>query len=94
MSLRVETLPDDPGTFAYLYGPTVLAARTPHPPVISAMADEAIQSVRAIDTSRLIFSMKMIFGMEVPLVPLHEIVDEPFGVYVKVPLVRENHSEK
>jgi DUF1680 family protein len=83
MSLRTEPLPGDDHEIAFLFGPTVLAARSPHGLELGVTAAEACTAVKATDVDSLRFAARLGFGGEVPLVAVNEIVDEPFGVYFK-----------
>ena len=85
MELRVETLPGDASMAAFLYGPTVLAARTPHVTELSEPASASRSLVQAVDVSRLKFQVTLASGTVAPLVPLNEVVDEAYGVYFKLP---------
>ncbi len=83
MSLRTEPLPGDNSLIAFFYGPVLLAARTHHALDLGVSADKAITAVRKTDPHKLRFAARLGFGGEVPLVPVYEITDEPFGVYFK-----------
>jgi uncharacterized protein len=83
MSLRIEPMPGDDTQISFHYGPTLLAARTPHGLELGLPASRAMQAVTTVDASRLQFSVRLGFGGAAPLVPVSEIVDEPFGVYFK-----------
>lgn len=83
MSIHTESLPGDPSTIAFLYGPIVLAARTAHGLELNVPPDQAASLVRQSDPDQLEFQVRLSFGNEVPLVPLKKIVDEPYGVYFK-----------
>jgi DUF1680 family protein len=76
MSLRSEQLPGDPSMHAFLYGPVVLAARTPHSPELGVPGPTAAHLITPTDLRRLHFQMTLVSGVVVPLVPLGEIVDE------------------
>jgi hypothetical protein len=82
MTLRIEPMPDDDLTFAFLYGPTVLAAET-NEPLELAEADPR-EMVRIVDVDRLVFEVRLKNGAHVPLVPLKEIAEQPFGVYFRL----------
>jgi DUF1680 family protein len=81
--LTAESLPGDPTLSAFRFGPTVLAARTAHAPELGVPPHEAILHIRPTPTGQ--FEIPLVSGTIVPLVPLHHIVDEPFGVYFKTP---------
>lgn len=83
MRLRAETLSGDPNMVAFLYGPVVLAAKTPHAGELGCISDEVLHQLQTVDRANLHFSLRLVFGGLVPLVPLHEIVDEPFSVYFR-----------
>lgn len=84
MAMRVETLPGDPSHAAFVYGPVVLAARTPHAPEFGVPGTRAMEAIVASDPKSLTFVGRLVSGHDVPLVPLNEIVDETYGVYFKV----------
>jgi DUF1680 family protein len=80
MSLRAEPLPGAGDVVAFVHGPTVLAARTPHPTELGVPASRVLEAVRpaaAADT----LTVELGSGASAPLVPLNSIGDEPFGVY-------------
>jgi DUF1680 family protein len=85
MSVHVEPLPGDPTLIAFLHGPVVLAARTPHAPELGVPGSRAVGLATPVDVGRLRFQVTLVSGVVVPLVPLSEIVDEAYGVYFKVP---------
>jgi uncharacterized protein len=85
MSLRTQPLPGDPTMHAFVYGPVVLAARTPHSPELGLPASKASTLVVATDIHKLQFEVTLVSGTVVSLVPLSEIVDEAYGVYFKTP---------
>ncbi len=85
MSVRVETLRGDPTLAAFVYGPVVLAAASPHAPELGVPPSRASGLVATVDPARLRFAVPLVSGHVVPLVPLNEIVDEPYGVYFKTP---------
>ena len=86
MTMRVEQLPGDPTHYAFVYGPTVLAARAPHAPELGVVGSKAAALVRPVNPSKLHFTVPLVSGHFVDLVPVNEIVDEPFGVYFKTPV--------
>lgn len=82
MRIHTESLPDDPDTFAFLYGPLVLAARSDADLRLPAASiADAGAAVRRMPTSELAFQTTLANGRSVELVPLHHIVDEAYGVY-------------
>ena len=85
MSMSVETLPGDPTMAAFVYGPVVLAAASPHAPELGVPPSRAAALTTVTDPARLRFAVPLVSGHVVPLVPLNEIVDEPYGVYFKTP---------
>jgi DUF1680 family protein len=78
MPLRVETMPDDPRTFAFCCGPIVLAARTSRP---LNMVEGSTTALRPIGGQPLHFHAHLADGTDVELLPLNQIVNEFFGVY-------------
>jgi uncharacterized protein len=84
MSLRIESLPGDDNEVAFFYGPTLLAARTPHGLELGVPASGACAAVRVGDNSILDFSVRLGIGCDVPLMPVNQIEEEAFGVYFKV----------
>jgi DUF1680 family protein len=85
MSMRVEQLPGDPTHWTFVYGPIVLAGQTSHAVELGVPGACAVETVRTIDRSRLRFEIALVSGHKITLVPLHEIVDEAYGVYFKTP---------
>jgi DUF1680 family protein len=85
MTMRCEMLPGDPTHHAFVYGPVVLAARTPHAPELGVVGSVAAGVVRVVDAAKLHFEAPLVSGHVVPLVPLAEIIDEAYGVYFKTP---------
>jgi hypothetical protein len=83
MNLRAEPMLDDPSILAFLYGPTVLAVRTPHGLELSVPATRALELLRPVELEKLVFQIQLGSAADVPLVPLNEIGDEPFGVYFR-----------
>lgn len=81
MSVRTEMLPGDPTHHAFLCGPVVLAARTPHTLELGVTAVEAPTLVRPIDPRQLSFEVSLGSGDQAPLVPLMDVMDEAYGVY-------------
>lgn len=67
--LHAEALPGDGLRFAVFDGPVLLAARTERALQVSAAGDVAPDAAMLTD------------GTRVPVVPVHEITDGPFGVY-------------
>ncbi|MGN6724960.1 MAG: hypothetical protein ACTHLZ_03505, partial [Tepidisphaeraceae bacterium] len=81
LTLRVETMPDDPTLIAFLSGPHVLAALSEVAIEIpAASAEEAIAQVR-IDPKTTTGEMTLAAGKRVELIPLSEVGEETFGVY-------------
>jgi hypothetical protein len=62
---------------AFRYGPLVLAAMSGADLVLS------IREIRALDQPAT-FAVTLANGSDVELVPLNQIVDEPFGVYFRL----------
>ena len=86
MTLRTETMPDDPSIIAFLFGPTVLAAQTAHGLELSSSATDAGRLVRTVDFVSCGLHVRLGCGADVPLVPLSDITDQAFGVYFKTRL--------
>lgn len=83
MSVTTVAMPDDPGMFAFQYGPFVLAAIGDRDLTIRASrASAAASAVRPV--ARLAFETTLADGTTVPLVPLQQITDETFGVYFRL----------
>jgi len=83
MTVRAEQLAGDPTHHALVYGPVVLAARTPHVLELAVPGSDAAKLVRPIDIAKLHFAIPLVSGHVVPLVPLGQIMDEAYGVYFK-----------
>ncbi len=83
MHLHSEILPGDPTHAGILYGPVLLAGRTPHALELGVTSDHAISAISAVDLAALSFQAKLVSGAIIPMVPIWEIADEPFGVYFK-----------
>ena len=83
MTLRTEAMPDETSVIAFLFGPIVLAAQTPHGLELASGAPDAPQLVRAADSAWPSLQIRLGCGADVPLVPLSEIVDQAFGIYFK-----------
>jgi hypothetical protein len=79
-TLRTETLPGDPERFAILRGPNVLAALTDRPLDVRC-GDNPLACLEPDDAPRDGLRLVLADGTRVPLVPLNQVVDEPFGVY-------------
>ena len=78
-------MPDDPDMIAFLCGPLVLAAKTDEDLELAASDQaSAVSLVRRSSDEALNFSVRLVGGAEVALVPLNEIVDETFGVYFRL----------
>jgi hypothetical protein len=77
MQPYTEAMPDDPRMVAFRYGPLVLAARSDADLVLSS------KDIRPLDRPAT-FAVTLADGKEVELVPLNQIVDEPFGVYFRL----------
>jgi len=85
MSLRTEATPDDPGTFAFLYGPIVLAALSDRPLTLSDLSVQAAwERVRQTSMGNVAFEIELHDGTPVELVPLNSVGEEPYGVYFKL----------
>ena len=75
---------DDPYLVAFLYGPVVLAARTDTDLVLNAEdADAALTDIHSTE-ALLAIRARLANGSDVELVPVNQIVDEPFGVYIRL----------
>jgi DUF1680 family protein len=83
MQVSAENLPGDAHMVAFLYGPTVLAARTPHGTELGVPASAAAKLVQMVDSAKLLFQIRLVSGTMVRLIPLNEIVDEAYGVYFR-----------
>jgi hypothetical protein len=83
MRVSAEMLPGEAHMVAFLYGPTVLAARTPHGTELGVPTSAATELVQAVDLAKLMFQIRLVSGTMVRLMPLNEIVDEAYGVYFR-----------
>lgn len=83
-TLRSEPMPDDPGLVALFSGPVLLAARSDGDLRLSGDPAKLSACVRPVPGEPLAFRLALPAGDELPLVPLHQIVDEVFGVYFRV----------
>lgn len=82
MAVYPETMPDDPMMVAFRCGPLVLAARTDTELNIQAKdAATAAAGFKRSGEQALTFHTNLANGERIEVVPLNQIIDEPFGVY-------------
>jgi uncharacterized protein len=82
VALRARPMPDDPRMVALEYGPLVLAAQTHEELVFAGRPQRLLASARRESIAGPRFSIPIQEDKEVTLVPLNQIVDEPYGVYL------------
>lgn len=80
MGLHAAPMPDDPELVAVMYGPLVLAGIEP-PAGAVVLGDPADPAawVRRVEGAALRFRLDL--GGGVTMIPLNQVVDEPYGVY-------------
>jgi uncharacterized protein len=91
-AVRAEPIPDEPGTVAFLDGPTVLAAECDHEPTLDG-DPAAPESLLVPDDERQWGDWRQRYrtvgqARSWRFRPLHEITDEPYTVYFPV---RQRH---
>lgn len=86
--VRVEPIPDEPGTVAFLEGPVVLAGLVDRETALHGSPDDAAGLLAADDERHWSQwrSRYRAIGQPVGIrfLPLHEVVDEPYAVYFPV----------
>lgn len=89
MSIRTESMPDNPARQALFYGPVLLAAPLGTAPDVkipefAAASGNAAENVSIKDRKRLVFSAKTKDGEICDLVPFYSIYDTKYNVYFDV----------
>ena len=85
MDLHAQAMPDDPRMIAFMCGPLVLAAKTDQNLELATNdLASAVSLVRRSSERPYNFTVPLIDGVQVTLVPLNQIVDETFGAYFRL----------
>ena len=86
--VRVEPIPDEPGTVAFMEGPVVLAGLVDRETALRGRADAAAELLAADDERHWSQWRSRYRTVGQPtgirFIPLHEVVDEPYAVYFPV----------
>jgi DUF1680 family protein len=82
MYLHACPLPDDPETFSVMYGPLVLAAISEGEVHVQGTSSDVEDLVTPDRDRKLRFSLASKDG-RVDMMPLHEVFNEPFAIYLR-----------